>query len=116
MEKTHDEISIHDFIVRFVADFPSYSKHEVEGWYLNAVRNAAFSDGYMPKHAMAKVTDFGENLVLEPKHAISEMHFHKSQVALAATVAKISTPVGENDSDLRSIPYLISQITTSDDK
>ena len=32
MEKTHDEISIHDFIVRFVADFPSYSKHEVEGW------------------------------------------------------------------------------------
>ena len=91
MEKTSVELSPQEFIKQLKDDFPSYSQHEVESWYLNSVRNAAFSEGHMPSHAVAMVTDFAQNLVLEKKHAISEEYFHKTQVALAATVTKVST-------------------------
>ena len=113
MDKTLVELSPEEFISKLKDDFPSYSQHEVESWYLNAVRNAAFSEGYMPNHAIAMVTDFAQNLVLEKKHAISEEYFHKTQVALAATVSKVSTPQTAGGDPT---PHIISQITSSDDK
>ena len=64
---------------------------------------------------MGMVTDFAQNLVLEKKHAISEEYFHKTQVALAATVTKICTQ--ETDSDDQQVrSHTMSQITSSDDK
>ena len=72
MDKTLKDMSVKEFVSQFITEFPKYSQHEVEAWYLNAVRNAAFSMGYMPDHAVSQVIDFAQNLVLEKRHAISE--------------------------------------------
>lgn len=118
MVKVLIDLPVEQFITRFVDEFPSYSQHEVESWFLNAVRNAAFSNGYMPRHTIAQVTDFAQNLVLEKRHAISEEYFHKTQVALAATVTKVCTPirVEEGSTQTESIPHVLSQITSSENK
>jgi hypothetical protein len=76
MEKTLTDRPVQEFINMFVAEFPAYSQHEVESWFLNAVKSAAFSNGYMPSHAISQVTDFAQHLVLEKRHAISEEYFH----------------------------------------
>ena len=117
MQKTEIELQANDFLERFKAEFPKYSQHEVEFWYLNAVQNAAFSN--MPKHAMASVTDFAENVVIEPRHAVSEEHFHKKQIALLGTVTKICTPIPvecENGEAQTNVEHLLSQMTLSDNK
>ena len=88
-EKVTTDMQIDVFSATFVSDFTEYAKHEVESWFLNAVRNAAFSPGYMPRHAMSQVMDFAQNLVHEKRHAVSEEYFHKPQSALAATVTSI---------------------------
>ena len=119
MEKTMSDLPVQEFINRFIAEFPAYSQHEVESWFLNVVKNAALSNGYMPSHVISQVTDFAQNLVMEKRHAISEEYFHKAQVALAATVTKVSTPIrneeGSNESQ-KSVEHLLSQITSSDNK
>ena len=119
MEKTLTDLPVEEFIDRFITEFPSYSQHEVESWFLNAVKNAAFSKGYMPSHAIGQVMDFAQNLVLEKRHAISEEYFHKVQVALAATVTTICTPIrveeGSNETG-QSIKHVLSQITSSENK
>ena len=119
MEKSYQDMTVPEFIARFVKDFQLYSQHEEESWFLNTVKNAAFSKNYMPKHALSQVMDFAQNLVLEKRHAISEEYFHKKQVALAATVTKISTPIraeteaGESE---QKVEHVLSQITSSENK
>lgn len=118
-EKIMTDMPISMFITKFVDDFSEYSKHEVESWFLNAVKNAAFSPGYMPSHAMRQVMDFAQNLQHDKRHEISEEYFHKAQSALAATVTGISTPIrveeGSGD-EPKSIDHILSQITSSDHK
>ena len=108
------DLPVQEFINHFVDEFPAYSQHEVESWFLNVVKNAAMSNGYMPSHAVSQVTDFAQK-----RHAISEEYFHKAQVALAATVTKVSTPIrneeGSNEPQ-KSVEHLLSQITSSDNK
>ena len=44
------DMSIQDFVDKFVADFDDYAKHLVESWFLNAVKNVAFSPTNQPSH------------------------------------------------------------------
>ena len=52
------DLPIQEFINHFVDEFPAYSPHEVESWFLNVVKNAALSNGYMPSHVISQVTAF----------------------------------------------------------
>ena len=113
MEKVVEEIPIDDFVEKFKEEFHDYSKHEVESWYLNAVRGAAFSPGYMPDHVIGQVMDFGQNLVHDKRHAISEEYFHKAQSALHVCVTTICTPSGTGEIAEK---HTITQITASDNK
>ena len=118
-EKVMTDMSINMFKETFIVDFHEYSKHEVESWYINAVKNAAFSPEYMPSHAMRQVMDFAQNLVHEKRHAVSEEYFHKSQSALSATVTGVSTPIGA-EGEVQERPkhkeHILSQVTSSDNK
>ena len=119
MEKVYYNLPVDDLMNIYIDDFAAYSKHKVESWYLNAVRNAAMSKEYMPSHAMSMVIDFAQNLVLEKQHAISEEYFHKKQVALTATVTKVCTPIqselGSENSTV-TVEHVLSQITSSENK
>ena len=116
-ERVMTDMNIKEFEDKFKIDFHEYSKHEVESWYINSVRNAAFSPNYMPKHVMRQVMDFAQNLVHDRRHAVSEEYFHKAQSALSATVTGISTPVlSEGGEKTKNVEHIISQITSSDNK
>ena len=114
---TKRNMKMGNFKEKFIAEFQEYSKHEVESWFINATKNSAFSPNYMPRHALRQVTDFAQNMVHEPRHAVSEEYFHKSQSALSATVTGISTPIVSEDGEIeKHVEHILSQITSSDNK
>ena len=113
MDKLVVDMPIDKHIEKFKENFLLYAKHEVESWYLNTIRNTAFSPPYMPDHAMFQVMDFAQNVVHEKRHAISEEYFHKSQSVLHGCVASICTPAESGES---AVKHTITQMVVSDNK
>ena len=111
-EKVLTDMLIEDFVDKFVTDFDEYAKHVVESWFLNTVKNVAFSSHNQPSHALIGVSDFAQNIQVEKKFEMSEEHFHKAQISMFATVASVSSP----DEGGECIKHSITQVTTSDNK
>ena len=111
-EKVLQDMPLEDFIEKFVSDFDDFAKHVVESWFLNTVKNVAFSPSNQPSHAIVAVSDFAQNLQVEKKIEMSEEHFHKAQIAMFATVVSVSTPE-ENGGNIK---HSITQVTTSNNK
>ena len=111
-EKQLTDMLIEDFIQKFVSNFDDYAQHVVESWFLNVVKNAAFEPANQPSHALVGVSDFAQNIQVEKKVEMSEEHFHKTQIAMFATVASVSTPVEGGD----NVKHSITQVTTSNNK
>ena len=111
-EKQLTDMPIEDFIQKFVSNFDDYAQHVVESWFLNVVKNAAFAPANQPSHALVGVSDFAQNIQVEKKVEMSEEHFHKTQIAMFATVASVSTPVEGGD----NVKHSITQVTTSNNK
>ena len=113
MEKIVTDLPFLEHIQKFKNEYLEYARHEVKSWYLNTVRNTAFSPEYMPSHSMFQVMDFAQNIVHEKRHAVSEEYFHKAQSALHGTVTTICTP---SESGGPSVKHAITQMTVSDNK
>ena len=114
-DKIETEMDMADFVAKFVQDFPAFSKHTLEAWFLNAVKNAAFSGENQPSHVMVCVSDFAQNLQVEKKHEVAEEYFHKSQIALFATVSTINKDHPEDQPGERN-QRTLSQVTASMNK
>ena len=114
-EKIETEMQMTDFLEKFMQDFPGFSKHTLEAWFLNAIKNAAFSNENQPSHVMVCVSDFAQNLQVEKKHEVAEEYFHKSQIALFATVSTINKEAVEDQPGER-VQHTISQVTASMNK
>ena len=118
-EKIETDMVVQDFIDKFILDFPGYSKHTLEAWFLNVLKNAAFSPSNQPSHSMNCVSDFAQNLLLDKKHEVSEEYFHKTQTALFATVTSITSQIRTEDGSLgekEKVQHTLSQITSSNNK
>ena len=111
-EKVLQDMPMGDFVKKFVSDFDDFAKHVVESWFLNTVKNVAFSPSNQPSHAIVAVSDFAQNLQVEKKIEMSEEHFHKAQIAMFATVVSVST-LDESGGQMR---HSVTQVTTSDNK
>lgn len=118
-EKIETEMSLQDFLSAFIKDFPKFSQHTLEAWYLNAVKNAAFSKAYQPSFVLHCVSDFAQNIQIEKKDEVSEEYFHKKQIALFGTMTSITktarVPDGEGSHN-EKFKHKLSQITSSNNK
>ena len=101
-EKLVNEISVKEFIETFVAKFSDYSKHQIESWFLNAVKNAAFNPINQPSHRILSVSDFAQNITNDRKKEVSEERFHKTQTALFGTVSSFSTHIQPENEDCKT--------------
>ena len=116
-DKVETEMRLSDFVVKFMEDFPAFSKHTLEAWFLNSLKNAGFAQSNQPSHAMVCVSDFAQNLEVEKKHEVSEEYFHKTQFALFATVTTIVDDEEDVETGNRSkVQHTISQATSSMNK
>ena len=106
MQQIKEEMSIESFLERFTNDFDNFSKHKVEAWFLNTLKNFASNPKNQAPNSILSVSDFAQNLKLSRKHETSEEYFHKTQIALFGTVSSVS---GETQ-------HSLSQITSSDCK
>ena len=114
-DKIETEMVMSDFVAKFSNDFPGFCKHTLEGWFLNATKNAGFSNANQPAHALVCVSDFAQNLLVEKKHEVAEEYFHKSQIALFATVSTICKE-SFDDQPAERVQHTISQVTSSMNK
>ena len=114
-DKVETEMRLSEFVARFTEEFPAFSKHTLEAWFLNCIKNAGFAKNNQPSHAMVCVSDFAQNLQVEKKHEVSEEYFHKTQFALFATVTSIVTEE-EESGELERFQHTISQATSSMNK
>ena len=114
-DKIETEMVISDYVAKFIEDFQKFCKHTLEAWFLNATKNAGFSIANQPSHALIGVSDFAQNVLVEKKHEVAEEYFHKSQIALFATVSTICTDMLDDQPGERA-QHTISQVTSSMNK
>ena len=114
-DKIETEMEMPDFVAKFIDDYPGFCKHTLEAWFLNAIKNAGFSNANQPSHALVCVSDFAQNLLVEKKHEVAEEYFHKSQIALFATVSTICNEIFDDQPGER-VQHTLSQVTSSMNK
>ena len=115
-DKVETEMVLSEFVTRFCQDFPAFSKHTLEAWFLNSVKNAGFSKTNQPPHAMIGVSDFAQNHQVEKKHEVSEEYFHKTQFSLFATVTTVVTEEEVETGDREKVQHTVTQATSSMNK
>ena len=115
-DKVETEMGLSDFVAKLSQDFPEFSKHTMEAWFLNSVKNAGFSTTNQPSHAMVCVSDFAQNLQVEKKHEVSEEYFHKTQFSLFATVTTVATEIEGESGEKEKAQHTVSQVTSSMNK
>ena len=112
MVKVITELPVAEFIRQFVSNFPSYSQHKIESWYINTVKNAGTSSTGQLPNTLICVSDFAQNVKLLSKHETSEEYFHKTQISIHATVSTVNVPKSLDSNQQHSF----SQITASNNK
>ena len=107
MEQIRSDVSLEEFHNKFFADFEAYAEHKVVAWHLNNLKVYASTASTQNPQNMVCISDFAQNLKLSKKQETSEEYFHKTQVALFATVTTVKS---------ESQQHTLSQITSSDVK
>ena len=67
MEEIREEKTFDEFLDSFVSSFPSFSKHKLEAWLLNTLKNTCLDEKYQPCNTLFSISDFAQNLKLDKK-------------------------------------------------